>query len=212
MEKNQQVLEKGWRVLVQPITGQCKIFQLKGIGNNWVSVTDEFLTKLEAQQWIHNNAILIQDVYYLDHTQYDLRSDELRTEVPHVADLSICQNYNGERLSSDPGWNEFIGECAAGVQYVCYKSGDRIAETVHWKEGERVKGGGTPPGTAIASFRNGVYANDHAAIFIRELPGGIEVWDQFNNPQKPWGIRTLLFKAGDSDYSNDGDLFSVILA
>ena len=72
-------------------------------------------------------------------------------------------------------------------------------------EGEHV-----PPGTAIASFRNGKYAQDHAAILIRETKDGLEVWDQFNLPRKPWGKRTLPF-SNNNDRSNNGNMFYVIV-
>ena len=73
-----------------------------------------------------------------------------------------------------------------------------------------MKGNNVPPGTAIASFRNDKYANDHAAIFIRETSAGLEVYDQWTS--KNWGERTLRFNySGASPYSNDGDLFYVIV-
>ncbi|CAD7854675.1 MAG: hypothetical protein [Olavius algarvensis Gamma 1 endosymbiont] len=88
-------------------------------------------------------------------------------------------------------------------------AGKPLGLTSTWKEGIRVKGNRIIPGTAIASFREGRYANDHATIFIRETKIGLEVWDQWDG--KLWGTRMLRFDYnGNTPYSNDGDLFSVI--
>ena len=72
-----------------------------------------------------------------------------------------------------------------------------------------MRGNKVAPGTAIASFRNGKWAEDHAAIFIRETKEGLEVWDQFNNPRNAWGKRVLYFSK-NKDRSNNGDLSHVI--
>ena len=101
------------------------------------------------------------------------------------------------------------GQCASGVQYVFYKAGKPLGKSPTWKQGVKVKGNKVSPGTAIASFRKGKYADDHAAIFIRQTKSGLEVWDQWEG--KPWGKRTLRFNyKGGYPYSNDGDYFYVI--
>lgn len=129
----------------------------------------------------------------------------------HVVSLKEAEKYDKQILSDDDGWKDTKGECATGVQYVFSKAGKPIGKTSTWKQGAKVKGSSAKPGTAIASFRDGKYQDDHAAILIKETADGLEVWDQFKNPSKPWGKRTLPFDyKGDSPYSNDGDKFSII--
>ena len=123
--------------------------------------------------------------------------------------LSHAEKFDGKVLVDKPGWKKNKGECATGVQYVFYTAGTPLGLTKTWKQGARVKGNKVPPGTAIASFRNGKWAEDHAAILIRETAEGLEVWDQYNNPRKPWGKRVLRFSK-DNDRSNNGNWFYVI--
>ena len=123
--------------------------------------------------------------------------------------LAHAAKFDGQVLSDDEGWNKTKGECATGVQYVFYKAGKPLGLTITWKQGLLVKGNNIPAGTAIASYRNGKFANDHAAILIRETKAGLEVWDQYNRPSKAWGKRTLYFR-NNKDYSNNGNLFYVI--
>lgn len=119
--------------------------------------------------------------------------------------LEHAAKYKGQYI----GEGRLKGQCATGVQVVFIDAGKPLGLTRTWKEGIKVKGNKIKPGTAIASFREGRYADDHAAIFIRETEKGLEVWDQWT--AKRWGKRTLRFDYnGNSPYSNDGDLFSVI--
>lgn len=69
-----------------------------------------------------------------------------------------------------------------------------------WHEGDKISdllgsGKNIPRGTAIATFVGGRYPNhshgNHAAIFIRQVPNGIEVFDQWHG-MKP-GTRTIRF-------------------
>jgi hypothetical protein len=123
-----------------------------------------------------------------------------------VVPLSEAAKYEDKYL----GEGKLKGQCATGVQMVFGLAGKSLGLTSTWKEGVRVKGNNIAAGTAIASFRKGRYANDHAAIFIRETGLGLEVWDQWVS--KPWRKRTLYFDyKGGAPYSNDGDLFSVII-
>jgi hypothetical protein len=89
-------------------------------------------------------------------------------------------------------------------------AGKPLGLTRTWKQGKKVRDGNITPGTAIASFRNGKYQQDHAAIFIEQTEKGIWVWDQYNTPKKAWGKRLLSFSAGANDYSNNGNLFYTI--
>ena len=129
--------------------------------------------------------------------------------MPSVS-LLKCEEFQGQFLSDDPGWNKYKGECATGVQYVFYKAGNPLGRTSSWRQGTLVKGNKIPPGTAIASFRNNRFSQDHAAILIRETPNGLLVWDQYNHPPKAWGRRTLYFR-DNNDRSNNGNLFYTIL-
>lgn len=123
--------------------------------------------------------------------------------------LAHAAKFDGKVLVDKPGWRKNKGECATGVQYVFHEAGKPLGRTPTWKQGIKVRGNKVPPGTAIASFRNGKFAQDHAAILIGETADGLEVWDQFNHPSKPWGKRMLRFLK-DNDRSNNGDLFYVI--
>lgn len=124
--------------------------------------------------------------------------------------LSHAEGFVGKVLSDDPGWNENKGECATGVQYVFYKAGNPLGKTSGWTQGVKVRGNKIPAGTAIASFQNGRFAQDHAAILIRETKQGLEVYDQYNHPAKAWGKRTLYFNGKPNDRANSGDLFYVV--
>jgi hypothetical protein len=123
--------------------------------------------------------------------------------------LSHAAKFNGKVLINKPGWRKNKGECATGVQYVFSTAGTPLGLTSTWKQGIKVRGNKVAPGTAIASFRNGKYAQDHAAVFIRETAEGLEVWDQYKSPSKPWGKRVLRFSK-DDDHSNNGNHFYVI--
>lgn len=122
-------------------------------------------------------------------------------------DLSHAEKYEGETLADEPGWERTKGECATGVQYVFAKAGNPLGKTSTWRQGTKVRGNNIPAGTAIASFRNGKYANDHAAILIKETTQGLEVWDQWKG--KAWGSRVLKFSKGQ-DRSNNGNMFYVV--
>jgi hypothetical protein len=123
-----------------------------------------------------------------------------------AVDLDHAAKYKGRRIGS--GKNQ--GECATGVQVVFIDAGKPLGFTRTWKQGKKVRGNKIKPGTAIATFRNGRYSNDHAAILIEERSDGLWVWDQFNTPRKSWGKRLLPFNAGKNDRSNNGDLFYTI--
>jgi len=79
-----------------------------------------------------------------------------------VVSLEHAAKYKGQSI----GEGRLKGQCATGVQLVFSAAGKPLGLTSTWKEGIKVKGSKIKPGTAIASFREGRYANDHAAIFI----------------------------------------------
>ena len=129
------------------------------------------------------------------------------TKVEFRAPLKGIARYVGRRL----GRGRLKGECATGVQSALWLNGIKIGRTRNWRPGRKVRGNDISPGTAIASFRDGVYKNDHAAIFVKQNARGITVYDQYNRPQKAWGKRVLFFKTKKAeDYSNNGDFFYTI--
>ena len=123
------------------------------------------------------------------------------------APLSEIKKFEGQSI----GYGVYNGECAAGVQWALRENKVMIGLTTAWKPGRKVRGNNISPGTAIASFRDGSYQNDHAAIFVSQDNNGITVYDQYNHPKKAWGPRVLRFSAKPTgDYSNDGEYFYTI--
>ena len=146
----------------------------------------------------------MSDEERLSHFKVDAYESPLMVGI--TVELDHVAKYLGKRL----GIGENKGECATGVQYVFIKAAKPLGLTRTWKEGKKVKGNKIRPGTAIATFRNGKFANDHAAIFIEERKDGLWVWDQYNNPPKSWGKRLLRFTDKMHDRSNNGNLFHTI--
>jgi hypothetical protein len=123
------------------------------------------------------------------------------------APLNEIKKFEGQSI----GYGKFNGECAAGVQWALRQNNVMIGLTSTWKAGRKVRGNTISPGTAIASFRDEVYQNDHAAIFVSQDDKGITVYDQYNHPKKPWSMRVLYFDLKQKgDYSNDGEYFYTI--
>ncbi len=86
-----------------------------------------------------------------------------------------------------------------------------------WREGEKVmdllsRGKPIARGTAIATFINGHYPNltsgNHAAVFIRSVAGGIEIFDQWKK-QKP-AKRILSFGRPAAAGVNRPELYSIV--
>ena len=127
-----------------------------------------------------------------------------------AVDLAHAAKFKGQLL----GHGKLQGECATGVQVVFARAKKPLGLTPGWKQGKKVQGNKIRPGVAIASFRNGRYRQDHAAILIEERPDGLWVWDQYNTTRsgdpKPWGKRLLPFNAPANDHSNNGNLFYTI--
>ena len=124
--------------------------------------------------------------------------------ILHRVSMKHVRSFEGDKL----GANKVDLQCATGVQEVFNQAGHPIGMTRFWGPGLRVKGNPIPPGTAIASFRDGNYCDDHAAIFVKETKKGLVVFDQYE--AKTWGSRTLWFGWKRKPYSNDGDLFYTI--
>lgn len=86
-----------------------------------------------------------------------------------------------------------------------------------WREGRNVgdilrKRGEIAEGTAIATFENGHYPNrphgNHAAIFVRAVAGGFEVFDQWKG-QAPIK-RILRFNRPAIDGVKRAELYAVV--
>ena len=103
------------------------------------------------------------------------------------------------------------GECVTLVKHL---AGARASSL--WREGDKVpdllEKGGMSKGPVIATFINGRYQNlrqgNHAALFIRQVPGGIEIFDQWRN-HKP-SARVIYFGRSAAGASNRPELYSVV--
>lgn len=103
------------------------------------------------------------------------------------------------------------GECVTLVRHL---AGARASSL--WREGDKVpdllEKGGIAKGTVIATFVNGRYQNlrqgNHAALFIRQVPGGIEIFDQWRN-HKP-SAHVIYFGRSAAGASNRPELYSVV--
>ena len=103
------------------------------------------------------------------------------------------------------------GEC---VTLVTHLTGARASSL--WREGDKVpdlmEKGGIAKGTLIATFVNGHYQNlgqgNHAALFIRQVPGGIEIFDQWRN-HKP-SARVIHFGRSVAGARNRPECYSVV--
>ncbi len=118
--------------------------------------------------------------------------------MPYVCE--DLEKYRGRTVGS--------GQCVALVQKAA-----GVPHTSTWTAGERVKGAGIiRAGTAIATFFDGVYPNkssgNHAALYISHDGNGIRVLDQWTSHAA--SERTIRYKPGDEDPSNDGDRYFVI--
>lgn len=103
------------------------------------------------------------------------------------------------------------GECVTLVRNL---TGARASSL--WREGDKVtdllEKGSIAKGTLIATFVNGRYQNlrhgNHAALFIRQVPGGIEIFDQWRN-HKP-SARVIHFGRSAAGASNRPERYSVV--
>ena len=116
-------------------------------------------------------------------------------------------------VARDP--SSYAGQSVGNGQCVAYvEAAAETPTTASWKQGELVKGGDVPSGTAIATFDpNGTYGNhtdgrSHAAIFVSQQDAGLLVWDQWVG--HPVSQRVIHFRAGQGEPVNDGDQFHVI--
>lgn len=112
--------------------------------------------------------------------------------------------------------NESVGDgqCVAFVRKCT-----GAVEAKYWKQSKtQVKGNASTikPGTAIATFVNGVYANkssgNHAAIYVGQNTIGVWVYEQWKNTREtqPVHKRRIRFNNTTRGPSNDGNAFYVI--
>ncbi|MFA5121805.1 BPSL0067 family protein [Zavarzinia sp.] len=101
---------------------------------------------------------------------------------------------------------DFCGQCVSFVTTVCSTI---PVGTGAWKQGALVKGNAEiKAGTAIATFKDGVYRG-HAAIYDSQDVTGITVYDQWvTAPANAIHKRVLRFGAHGN--SNNGDNFYVV--
>jgi len=118
-------------------------------------------------------------------------------------------------IAQDPG--SYAGQVVGNGQCVSYvQAASGAPVTSSWSQGTQVKGNAIQTGTAIATFdQDGTYGNhtdgrSHAAIYISQDAGGIQVWDQWVG--QPVHQRTIRFQGGAPGAKpvNDGDAFYVI--
>ncbi|MDN2708419.1 BPSL0067 family protein [Janthinobacterium sp. SUN118] len=103
------------------------------------------------------------------------------------------------------------GQCDTLVQHL---AGARASSL--WREGASVpdllEKGRIAKGTVIATFVNGRYQHlphgNHAALFIRQVPGGIEIFDQRRN-HKP-GTRVIHFGRSAAGPANRPERYAVV--
>lgn len=120
-------------------------------------------------------------------------------------------------IAQDP--ERFLGRQVGNGSCVLYTQRvSKIGLTKTWKRGRKVRGGNVPRHTIIATFisngRGGwVYGNrrdgsSHAAVFIREQPEGLLVWDQWVG--RPVAQRVIRYRGGIGTANNDGDRYWVV--
>lgn len=130
-----------------------------------------------------------------------LSSTTERNDMPYIARADYAKQ------------KEIVGngEC---VPLVMHLTGARASSL--WREGDKVPDllgkGGIAKGTLIATFVNGHYHNlrqgNHAALFIRQVPDGIEIFDQWRN-HKP-SARVIHFGRSAAGARNRPECYSVV--
>jgi hypothetical protein len=111
--------------------------------------------------------------------------------------------------------DQYAGQVVGDGQCVAFvRTASGAPATASWSQGAQAKGSAIAAGTAIATFDpNGTYGNhtdgtSHAAIYIGQDAGGLQVWDQWVG--QPVHQRTIAFRGGAGKPVNDGDAFYVI--
>ncbi len=104
------------------------------------------------------------------------QSKQTTPNSDYPSNLYICDD-----ISPYVGTVVGRGECVDLL-----KTCANVSHTSNWAEGGNVWNNKIPSGTAIATFKNGVYPNQsgyHAAIYISQDDKGIYVWDQWRGKE-----------------------------
>ena len=126
---------------------------------------------MSLQRIVGNRAVaglLASPELYLQRQGAGSGSGSSASSAGTAVSLAHAEKFDGQVLVDKPGWRRNKGECATGVQYVFYKAGKPLGLTSTWRQGIKVRGNKVPAGTATASFRNGKFAQNHAALFIQK--------------------------------------------
>ena len=106
-----------------------------------------------------------------------------------------------------------VGASKQCIEFV--KAVNGIGATGSWIRGARVKGNKSiKPGTPIATFglfgkyMNRTYGSSHAAVFVKFVTGGIQVWHKY--AKKRVHLATIKYKNGQGTANNDGDRYYII--
>lgn len=150
-------------------------------------------------------------------------NDEPSTQAaeprPHSHDAAPMSRSTGQS-STTPTEKLYI--CEDITQYVnrhvgngeCVDLLKACAKTPHtqqWRPGKPVWGNHIPTGTAIATFKQARYPNQHgyhAAIYVSQDDKGIYVWDQWR--EKAVHLRLIRFDKRKKKPGNDATRYRVI--
>ncbi|MDR0634975.1 MAG: BPSL0067 family protein [Azoarcus sp.] len=134
--------------------------------------------------------------------------------MPFIVDLKKCEELAAKNDWVSSGPDAGSRECVAAVKALAF--GGKAVPTSLWRRGKKVFGNDILPGTAIATFPVMLGKDErfrfkgHSAIFLGYLGEiGIEVYDQYPDPPKPFGKRLIKNDCSRST-SNNADSFYVI--
>lgn len=102
-----------------------------------------------------------------------------------------------------------MGQCVAFV-----RAAASVPHTSYWRRGDPVATTDIASGTAIATFdADGRYGNhtdgqSHAAIFVRQMGAGMQVWDCWL--EQPVHQRVIQWRDGVGKACDDGSRFYCI--
>jgi len=123
------------------------------------------------------------------------------------APTSSLQPYDAVPPAQVTSGNNLCGQCVSYVKKVC----PGLPPTHLWRKGEPVKGNTQIlPGTVIATFGPAGQYHGHAAIYVSQSAGGVEVYDQYVTPPRPQAVNARVLRWGAHGRSNDGNNFYVV--
>jgi hypothetical protein len=102
---------------------------------------------------------------------------------------------------------DLCGHCVSYVTKVC----PGLPATKIWKKGLPVKGNkAIVAGTVIATFDASNKFNGHAAIYVGQNAGGIQIFDQSVTPPSPRPVGPRTLRWGAAGNANNGNNFYVV--